>query len=738
MDYGHPIRFGTFITPGAGSPQRAVRLAQRSEELGFDLATFQDHPYQPAFLDTWTLMSYVGAATERIRIAPNVLNLPLRPPAMTAKAAASLDLLTGGRFDLGLGAGAFWDAIAAMGGPRRTPGQAVDALAEGIGQIRELWNAGDRGGVRGGAFVPLTGAKRGPAPAHGIPIWIGAYKPRMLRLTGRLGDGWLPSLPFMQPGDLAVGNAAIDEAAIAAGRLPHEIVRLLNIAGTEPLQQLIDLALAEGVSTFIIGEDPSLMERFAAETAPAIREAVAADRAISGTAAPTRGARAIAARRDGIAYDEVPASLRTRTVEPGDFGYAKASATYMRGGAPGILLRPTTVEEVVEAVGFARAHPDVELGIRSGGHGISGRSTNDGGIVIDVGALDTIEVLDDERRLVRVGPGARWTDVAAALEPHGWAISSGDYGGVGVGGLATAGGIGFLGREHGLTIDHLVAAEVVLADGTVSRVSAEQDPELFWAIRGAGANVGIVVAFEFEASPVGTVAWVQLTYDASDTEEFLRAYGAVQESAPREVTTFLIVSGQGRGRGTIGQLYGVVDSDDPDRILELLQPFATLGPLLEQSVSLASYAQIMANASDAPHAGRGDPEFRSGLVEHLDDAVVADAAALVRSGAAGWFQLRAVGGAIADMPADATAYANRSANFAIAAAGGSPAFDAGWDRLARHFDGLYLSFDTRTGSELVEQAFPPATLARLRVVKARVDPTGRFSDNFAVGTTEAA
>jgi alkanesulfonate monooxygenase SsuD/methylene tetrahydromethanopterin reductase-like flavin-dependent oxidoreductase (luciferase family) len=134
MDYGHTLRFGTFITPKAASPQGPVQLAQLSETLGYDLVTFQDHPYQASFLDTWTLMSYVAAATTRIHIAPNVLNLPLRPAPVTARAAASLDLLSGGRFDLGLGAGGFWDAIEAMGGRRLTPGQAVDALSEARGR----------------------------------------------------------------------------------------------------------------------------------------------------------------------------------------------------------------------------------------------------------------------------------------------------------------------------------------------------------------------------------------------------------------------------------------------------------------------------------------------------------------------------------------------------------------------------------------------------------------------------
>ena len=180
--------------------------------------TFQDHPYQPAFLDTWTLMTFVAARTDRIRIAPNVLNIPLRPPAVVARSAASLDLLSGGRFDLALGAGGFWDAIEAMGGSRLTPGQAVTALEEAIDVIRELWDTSERrGAFTDGEHHRVHGAKRGPRPAHDIPIWIGAYKPRMLSLTGRKGDGWLPSLGYMKPGDLGRGNAAIDEAAESVG-----------------------------------------------------------------------------------------------------------------------------------------------------------------------------------------------------------------------------------------------------------------------------------------------------------------------------------------------------------------------------------------------------------------------------------------------------------------------------------------------------------------------------------------
>src|SRR3954447_26920467 len=162
-DYGREPTFGAFITPSNADPARVVELSQLSEELGLDLVTFQDHPYQPAFLDTWTLMSYVAAQTIRVTLAPNVANLPLRPPAVLARAAASLDLLSGGRVELGLGAGAFWDAIVAMGEPRRTPSEAVEATAEAIEIIRAIWDPATRGGVRvDGEHYRVLGAKRGP------------------------------------------------------------------------------------------------------------------------------------------------------------------------------------------------------------------------------------------------------------------------------------------------------------------------------------------------------------------------------------------------------------------------------------------------------------------------------------------------------------------------------------------------------------------------------------------------
>ena len=739
MDYGHRLDFGAFITPAAAQPLVPVRLAQQAETAGLDLVTFQDHPYQPSFLDTWTLMTYVAAQTDSIRIAPNVLNVPLRPPAVLARSAASLDLLSGGRFDLGLGAGGFWDAIEAMGSPKLTPGQAVTALEEAIDVIRELWDTSERRGVfTDGKYHHVRGAKRGPRPAHDIPLWIGAYKPRMLALTGRKGDGWLPSLGYMQPGDLAAGNQAIDDAARSVGRDPRDIRRLLNIGPlasdpTEFAEQLATLALEDGIGTFILaGDDERLLRVFGEDVAPLVRQMVAAERAERGTSqAPTRSSIALASRREGISYDDVPEGLHA--IEPGDHEYASVRANYMRGGTPGLVVQPDSPAQVADAIGFARRHPDLPLSVRSGGHGISGRSTNDGGIIIDLRRLNRVEVIDESRRIVRVGPGARWAEVAAALAPYGWAVSSGDYGGVGVGGLATAGGIGFLAREHGLTIDRLRAAEIVLADGSIVRADAENNPDLFWAVRGAGANIGIVTAFEFEASVVGDVGFAQLAFQLDDPADFLVGYGRVVENSPRDLTMFLMMGPPRRGQPQVAQLYGVVDSNDADTIISRLQPFAELAPLVQQSVQLTSYTAVMGSADPTPHSGTGEPVSRSALIEHITPEFARAAVEMLTSGDSYFFQLRSVGGAVSDVDPDATAYAHRDANFSAVAMGqGFARLDRSWRNVAAHTSGLYASFESSDRPERIGEAFPPATLARLRRIKAEVDPEGVFVDNFSV------
>ena len=304
-DYGHELEFGVFITPAAEAFDSVIALTTLADRSGLDLVTFQDHPYQTRFLDTWTLLSYLAARTTIVRLAPNVLNLPLRQPAVVARSVASLDILSGGRAELGIGAGAFWEAIEKMGGTRLTGRQSVDALGEAIDVIRALWDVDGSGPATvSGSYHRLQKAGRGPKPVHDIGIWVGAYKPRMLDLVGRKADGWLPSLSYLKPGDLAAGNEAIDEAAEDEGRDPSEIRRLLNVSGSFEgsadgllegppeswIEELSALALEDGIGTFILmTDDANLMQTFAAEVVPAVRERVAEERDRGGPGGVSEG-----------------------------------------------------------------------------------------------------------------------------------------------------------------------------------------------------------------------------------------------------------------------------------------------------------------------------------------------------------------------------------------------------------------------------------------------------------------
>src|SRR5207248_310311 len=282
MDYGQPVRFGVFVIPEA--TDRPLQQALVADELGFDVIGVQDHPYQRRFFDTWTLLTAIAMRTERLTVFPDVANLPLRPPAALAKSAASLDLLTGGRVELGLGAGGFWEAIEAYGGPHRAPGDALAALAEAIEVIRLVWS-GTRNLRFDGAHYRLAGAQSGPVPAHPIGIWLGVYGPRALRLAGRVADGWVPSLR----GELKPVRDMVrrlDDAAAEAGRDPAAIRRVLNVSGAITdgpveglfngpvphwVEQLTGLVVRDGFDTFVLATDaPGQLARFAEEVVPAV------------------------------------------------------------------------------------------------------------------------------------------------------------------------------------------------------------------------------------------------------------------------------------------------------------------------------------------------------------------------------------------------------------------------------------------------------------------------------------
>jgi alkanesulfonate monooxygenase SsuD/methylene tetrahydromethanopterin reductase-like flavin-dependent oxidoreductase (luciferase family) len=290
-DYGHAPTFGVVLTPSADSPADLVAYARLADAEGLDLLGVIDHSYRPDFLDTFTLLAFIAGQTSHITLFSDVACLPLRPPGVLAKIVSSLSLLSGDRAVLGLGAGGLWSEIASLGGPLRSPGEAIAALSEAIDVIRAL--TGGAGALtHEGEFYRLDGVTAGPHAD--IPVWIGAYRPKILQLVGEKGDGWIPSDMFLTPDGFAESNRRIDDAALAAGRSPADIRRLYNISGHFPpyatgsgflqgppdlwVEHLTELALDQGVSGFILSPGDDRTEQiqiFAREVAPAVAESIA-------------------------------------------------------------------------------------------------------------------------------------------------------------------------------------------------------------------------------------------------------------------------------------------------------------------------------------------------------------------------------------------------------------------------------------------------------------------------------
>lgn len=288
-NYNHRLQFGALLEAPVGRPLGVLPLAENAESLGLDVVSLPDHPYWSERLDTIALLSAMAQRTNRIRLLCNVANLPLRPPALLARVGATLDWISDGRFDLGIGAGAqqLWDRIVAEGGPRLGAGESVDALEEAVQVIRGLWNPVLQASFHG-KYYRLDGAEPSPLASDGIGIWLGAYGPRMLGLVGRMADGWISSSPICGPTDIAAANKLIDAAAESVGRAPESIRRGYNIAanfdaggngflrGTpnKIANELAELTLAQGVSTYLLYRVDSVdvLARFAEEVVPAVRE----------------------------------------------------------------------------------------------------------------------------------------------------------------------------------------------------------------------------------------------------------------------------------------------------------------------------------------------------------------------------------------------------------------------------------------------------------------------------------
>ncbi len=427
-------------------------------------------------------------------------------------------------------------------------------------------------------------------------------------------------------------------------------------------------------------------------------------------------------------------------VEPGAAEYEQASRSVLAAGRPLCVLRPATVADVRAVVGFA-AGTGLALSVRGGGHGFAGFGTNDGGIVLDLGGLAEVEIVDEERHVVRIGGGATWGQVAAALGPHGLAISAGDTAGVGVGGLTSSGGIGWKVRKHGLALDNVVAVEVVTADARVVRAGGREHPELFWAVRGGGGNVGVVTAFEFLAHRTTDVHFGSISFPASAAATVLPGWSEAMRAAPEELTSVAEVANPLAGGPDAPVTIRVaVDSDDPALAARVLDPIRRLGPVVADTVAPVPYAATLEDGGAPPPGIRF--VARSAFVdgESAPDLMrlLAEARASRRSPVV---VVRSLGGAVSRVPDDATAYAHRRAELLLvtfsvgpeaAVEAARPAVEALWGRLAPHVHGAYANFQTSATDEDSRAIYPAPTYERLAAVKHRYDPANLFARNHNV------
>lgn len=432
--------------------------------------------------------------------------------------------------------------------------------------------------------------------------------------------------------------------------------------------------------------------------------------------------------------------LPCELVLPGDADYASASRTVLNTGSPAAILRPSDATEVQDAIRYAGGLA-LPVSVRGGGHSFAGFGTNDGGVVIDLHRLDSVEVIDAERHVVRIGGGATWGQVVAALGPQGLAISSGDNKGVGVGGLTLTGGIGWKVRKYGLALDSLIGAEVVTAQGDLLHASDDENPDLFWALRGGGGNAGIVTSFEFVAHPSTDLVFGTISFPANEIGSVLPGWADHLRAAPEDLTSNAVFANPFLG-GPQAPLQVTVafDGDDVDLANAAIDPIRRLGTVLDDDIALRPYSDTLEDAR-VPPPGVGFL-VRNGFV-HPES--VADALAiLTRIGATEGspiIALRSLGAAVSRVPDDATAYAHRSAELMVlttfagpqpALEAAAPAMDRIWAELGPHTRGAYGNFLSTATRADVSEVYPPATRARLATVKSRHDPDNVFTGNHNV------
>jgi FAD/FMN-containing dehydrogenase len=445
-----------------------------------------------------------------------------------------------------------------------------------------------------------------------------------------------------------------------------------------------------------------------------------------------------------ISIPDLGAQLAGQVIAPEDAEYDQARTIFYAkydDRRPAAIVRPADADDVPRVVSLAR-ESGLELAVRSGGHSTAGHSVSEGGIVLDLSLMKALEI-DPVGRTAWAETGLTAGKVTDALAAHGLAVGFGDTGSVGIGGLTLGGGVGYLVRKHGLTIDDLLAADIVTADGAHLRSDAETNEDLFWAIRGGGGNFGVATRFQFRLRPVDTITGGILVLPA--TPDIISSFVEAAEAAPEELSTIANVMPAppmpfipGEQHGELVVLAMLVHSGPSEDGERVLAPFRGLATPIADLLRPMQYREMF-----EPEEGEFRP-LAVGRTLFMDSVDVSVAERILDHLSASTAQmpvaqLRVLGGAMARVPADATAFAHRTSRImgAVAALYATPAegpihtawADEGVAALRQFDAGAYVNFLGDEDESSVRAAYPGRTWDRLADIKRRYDPTNLFRLN---------
>jgi len=455
-----------------------------------------------------------------------------------------------------------------------------------------------------------------------------------------------------------------------------------------------------------------------------------------------------------ISIEKLRTDVEGRVIGPDDPEYDQARTVFYGGidRRPAVIVRVASDADVARVIALAR-ETGLELAVRSGGHSIPGHSVSEGGIVLDLADMRAIDV-DAGERTVWAETGLTALEFSKAAHERDLALGFGDTGSVGIGGITLGGGVGYLSRKYGLTIDHVLAADVVTADGEVRRVDADAEPDLFWAIRGGGGNFGVATRFHYRLDELPTVVGGMLLLPA--TTDTIAGFVAEAEAAPEELSTIAnvmrappmpFIPEPFHGRTAIMAL--MCFAGDAEAGAEVLAPFRALAEPLADMVRPIPYPEIY------PPEEEGYHPIATAINMFVDSVGVPEAGTILEHVEAstammGVGQLRVLGGAISRVPNDDTAYAHRDRRIMVNVAAlyeraeqaeeHEPWVRGFAEALHQGYDGAYANFLANEGPERIRAAYPGGTWERLRSIKARYDPTNLFhlNQNIPPAEEEAA